>query len=394
MARSAAGTSRSILLVEADPTLRSAIVSAFTASGLDLDLTAVGGGAEGLAALDAGEPDVMLMPPRPHDVAGPDLLRAALERRPHLRVIVLGDDESETTAVSFMRDGAADYLPLRGCALARLPHLCLRLADESAARRVPAPAAPIGALSHDSRNGADRFLASLSHDLRTPLAGLVALLDLLSGGADGPLTEAQRARLARVRASVDRLVSIAGQIGDLALVESGKLGLACGSVDLGGIALLATQDMESAARSRAVDIQLKLPGGLPPVRGDASRIRQILSILIRNALRHADWTMLELGASARGSMVEMTLRGVPRGLPVEALRSGIGDPADEEPASHRAPGTALDLTVAAGLVTLHGGRLEVEESTRAGWRASFTLHAAGPDDRTRVDASEELRPLS
>jgi len=376
MARSAAGTPRRILLVEADPVLRSAVSTAFLDSGLDVELTPAGSAAEALAMLDAGAHEVMLLPVRVPDLPASDLLREALARHPHMRVLVLADDESETSAVAFLRDGAADYLPLRGCALARLPHLCLRLADEAvhrAATRHVAGTSPSGR----PRPGSDPFLSALSHDLRTPLAGLLALLDMLESGTDGPLTPAQIARIARIRSTLNRLVSIAGQVGDLALVESGRLSLVTGKVDLAGVALLAAQDTEPAGRSRAVDLQLRLENDLPPVRGDAARIRQILVILIDNALKHAGRSTLEIGAKRLGAAVEVTLRGAPPAFAGEAEPDGSAD-----------PGLALDLSVARGLVALHGGHLRVEPDA---WEASFTLHAA-TDDRQRAGTPEELRP--
>ncbi len=385
MARTAAGTPRRILFVEADPVLRSAVASAFGESGLDVELTPAGSAAEALAALDEAGAEVMLLPTRLPDLPASDLLREALARHPHLRVLVLADDESETSAVAYLRDGAADYLPLRGCALARLPHLCLRMAEESAMRSAARNAPTLVTPAADRpRPGTDRFLAALSHDLRAPLAGLVALLDMLSAGTDGPLTPAQSSRLARIRSTVDRLVAIAGQVGDLALVESGRLALAGGTVDLGGVALLAAQDTESGARARAVDVQLGLESGLPPVRGDAARIRQILVILIGNALRHAGPSALVIGASRRGAMVEVTLRGTP------PARSGGPDGDVAAPGANGGV-PALDLSVARGLVALHGGHLRLSSDPGAAWEASFTLHAAS-DDRQRADAPEELRP--
>jgi len=70
----------------------------------------------------------------------------------------------------------------------------------------------------------DHPLSSLSHDLRSPLSGLIALIDLLDSGIDGPLLPAQRERLRRIRVEVSRIVSLADQITELALAQSGRLG--------------------------------------------------------------------------------------------------------------------------------------------------------------------------
>ena len=234
-----------------------------------------------------------------------------------------------------------------------------------------------------------RLLRSLSHDLRSPLAGLQALLDLMESGADGSLTVAQRDRLRRIRMSADALSDVANQIAELALLESGRLSLAPATVDLCQVARLAGEDMWPSARSSAVQLSLKLPADIPRVRADPARLRQILGATLRCALRRAEGSTLELIAAERGTMIEVSLRETSRTIPVEALPPEYPDESGSHGVSDSQTGVGLSL--ARGLVELHGGRLSVNGGS-TGVLVSFTLPSdlAGP--RPKGERIREAHP--
>jgi signal transduction histidine kinase len=321
-----------VLLVGDDPALRSlleqrlAVVTACTA-------------AQALSVLQARAVPVMVAcdPDPPGGGTAIDLLRAARTLRPAIRVVLVASHASDEQACEAMRQGADDFMARNDPALARLPWIVARLA----AAAQPAPA----------------LIASISHDLRTPLAGLHALIQMMEGGADGPLTPPQRARLLRIRAAADRLASIADHLSDLSLLSDGRLSLSPGHVDLGETAAAVMRQADPLARSRAIELRLALPAALPPLRADAARLRQALSLTLSAAIKRADGGVVELSAEAHAAHLELRLREIRRPLPVEALPSEF----EALPAGSRVEGDrlegALGISVARGLLRLHGGDL-------------------------------------
>jgi signal transduction histidine kinase len=229
------------------------------------------------------------------------------------------------------------------------------------------------------------LLASIAHDMRTPLAAIHALLDLMAGGADGPLTDAQRSRLQRLSAEADRLTAIANHLSDLSLLHAGRLTLSPGRVELHETVAAAVHQVDPLARSRAVELRLTLGPDLPPLRADAARLRQAIALLLSAAIRGADGGVVELSAEAREPRLEMTVREIARPLPVEALPSGFEVSSDQTRAEADRLEGSLGISVARGLLRLHGGDLRTGTSSLDGviavvelpWDSGATAERSG-----------------
>ena len=233
-------------------------------------------------------------------------------------------------------------------------------------------------------------LASIAHDLRSPLAGLVALLDMLAGEVDGPLNDSQKARLARARATVDRLNGLVNAIAELAQVESGRLVLARGPVNLDEAAQRVRQQLEPLLRSRAVSLQIVVPPDLAPLQGDPQRTGQMLASLVTGLVKQVEGTTLEMTAAPRGTMIEVTLREAARGLPVEALPPAF----DQEPASGSddAMLRGIGLSLARALAVLHGGSLSFGRDAGGALAAALLLPAEMGDSKPRAERPADLHP--
>ncbi|HKY31717.1 MAG TPA: HAMP domain-containing sensor histidine kinase [Candidatus Polarisedimenticolia bacterium] len=257
--------------------------------------------------------------------------------------------------------------------------------EEPSRRRTAAPQA-----------GLQEVLSSVSHDIRTPLAGLLALIQMMEAGTDGPLTQAQRERLARMQAAAAKLAAVADQVSELALLQKGKLPMAPVRVELADLALLAFQQVEQAARDRAVELRLEVPSELPSLSADGARVRQILTLLMTAVMKRSDGVVLTLGAEPHGSRVRITLRESARSIPVEALPSGFGS----QPTGPFVRldggrlGDSLGVSIARGLIELHGGDLEVAPAPDDGLLASFDLPAELSSPAPHPERTKELRPAN
>ena len=133
------------------------------------------------------------------------------------------------------------------------------------------------------------FLAEMSHELRTPLNAVLGYSELLQLGLAGPLTDAQREQLARIRTSGRHLLSLVNEILDLAKVEAGRLALRqsrARAADAIGAAVTLTQP---DAEARGLNLTAGQAGDLPSTYlGDEERVVQILVNLISNAIKFTD----------------------------------------------------------------------------------------------------------
>jgi signal transduction histidine kinase len=142
--------------------------------------------------------------------------------------------------------------------------------------------------ARDANHAKSRFLATMSHEIRTPLNAIVGYTDLLELGLAGPLTSKQKEYLARVKASSEHLIGLIDDILDLARVESGRMILNYETLSAGESISAAIALIEPQARSAGVGLETECPGASSFYVGDKDRVRQILVILLSNALKFSD----------------------------------------------------------------------------------------------------------
>jgi signal transduction histidine kinase len=142
--------------------------------------------------------------------------------------------------------------------------------------------------ARDANHAKSRFLATMSHEIRTPLNAIVGYTDLLDLGVAGPPTPGQRDYLARVKASSAHLIGLVDDILDLARVESGRMILDHLTVSAQASISAAVSLIDPQARSAGVDISTRCPEASTSYVGDEDRVRQILVILLSNALKFTD----------------------------------------------------------------------------------------------------------
>ena len=225
------------------------------------------------------------------------------------------------------------------------------------------------------------LLGAVSHDLRTPLATIVASAGSLRQ-TDVRWTEAERESfLSDIEQEARRLSRIVGNLLDLSRMESGTLHPERGWYDLASL----IDDVVGRLRplTQTHRLEVRVPDDLPPVPLDYVEIDQVLSNLIENAARH----------TPQGSRVVVTAR-VERGeAVVEVADDGPGIAIDamdrlfkpflRSAGRQGARGTGLGLAVARGLVEAHGGRIAVRNRPEGGALFAFTL----PIDRQAMPAA-------
>ncbi len=238
-------------------------------------------------------------------------------------------------------------------------------------------AAELGAAAGSDRTRTG-FMHTASYELRTPLTTITGYCHLLR---QTDLSTAQREDVRVIADASAQLLAHVDEILDLSRIEAGEEApLQLAAVDLGSI---ARQEMSGHTDRTApgVHSRLVIADGLPPVRADGPRIRQVVANLVGNALKFTDSGWVELRVHDADDRL-----GDRRALRLSVIDTGPGIPADELEAIfvefHRVAeqrgvaGTGLGLAIARRLVERHGGRLWAESTLGEGSAFHLVLPVA------------------
>ncbi|HLO94940.1 MAG TPA: ATP-binding protein [Burkholderiaceae bacterium] len=222
-----------------------------------------------------------------------------------------------------------------------------------------------------------RFLATMSHEFRTPLNAILGFAQLLQ--MDEGLDESQRNKINLVRDSGEHLLALITDLLDMASIEAGKVRLQPATVDLRALLEVACDAVRLRVAEKRLAFLVSIDEKLPVrVRVDGQRLRQVLLNLLSNAVKFTDHGRLSLVAELLGqSPSSATVR-------IEVSDTGIGMNADqvsrlfqpfEQVAddARRSGGTGLGLSISQQLVRLMGSRIEVHSEPGAGSRFWFDL---------------------
>jgi PAS domain S-box-containing protein len=222
-----------------------------------------------------------------------------------------------------------------------------------------------------------RFLAHMSHEVRTPLNGLLGVNSIL---LESGLAKEQQQLAQVVQKSGEALLAIVNDVLDLSKIESGKLVLEDTDFDLSAVLSQVTQLHAARASRKGVTICTELDPAIPRwVRSDAMRLQQVLNNLVSNAIKFSDSGSVRLCVALRevdaGQMnVAFSVADQGIGIAPEAC-AHIFEPFRQGDASttRRFGGTGLGLTICREIVELMGGHLAVESEVGKGSTFSFAL---------------------
>ncbi len=221
----------------------------------------------------------------------------------------------------------------------------------------------------------DEFLATLSHELRTPVNSILGWAELLGSGALGP---AESSKALEVIARNARLqTQLIDELLDVSAITAGKVRLDVRPVDLSAVVQTALETLRPSAAIKRLEIETAIAAGGTLIMGDAARLQQVVWNLLNNALKFTPAggrVRVELTRGAEFARLTITDTGV--GIAPEALPSVFDRFRQADGGTtRRHGGLGLGLAIVRHLVELHGGSVWAE-SEGIGSGARFTVELA------------------
>jgi signal transduction histidine kinase len=217
------------------------------------------------------------------------------------------------------------------------------------------------------------LVAWASHDLRTPLASLRAMVEALE---DGLATPAEY--VPAIRAQTERLSELVEDLFELAKIDAGALTIELRDASLGELVSSCLDSLEAEAKANDISLESRLDPADPAVRIAPDKVQRVLLNLLTNAVRHspphgAVAVVVETDTDHVVVAVEDTGNGL---VPGASQRMFERFWRDDESRTRSSGGAGLGLAIAQGLVQAHGGEIWAENRRGGGARVAFTLPLA------------------
>ncbi|MEL7332065.1 MAG: response regulator, partial [Cyanobacteria bacterium J06560_2] len=229
----------------------------------------------------------------------------------------------------------------------------------------------------------DQFLANTSHELKTPLNGMIGIAESLLEGAAGTLSDVQRQNIAMIAASSHRLTRLVNDILDFSKLQHQQLSLHCKPLGVCASANVVLALSKSLVGNKPLVLKNNIPSDLPLVYADENRVQQILLNLVSNAIKFTNEGTIILSA-------KLVTTDTVKSVAVSVKDTGIGIADDHiahifqpfqqvENAAKSYGGTGLGLSISQHLARLHEGELQVDSVMGKGSTFTFTLPVAEID---------------
>jgi signal transduction histidine kinase len=217
------------------------------------------------------------------------------------------------------------------------------------------------------------FLATIAHELRSPLNTVNGYLELALSGAGGALNAQQHEFVRRARMGSEHLYALLEDLLVISRADANQLRLSREIISLSPIVTAAVEELELTAADHDVTIKVEIPEGLPRLYADAVRLQQVVRNLVNNALRftpstgqviisaHVETPIQEIDLDEPVQVIKLQVRDTGVGITPE-LHEHIFERFFQLPSKYeqRAGRQGLGLAVVKMIVELHGGSVKVE----------------------------------
>lgn len=228
----------------------------------------------------------------------------------------------------------------------------------------------------EARAQAD-YVATLSHEMRTPLTSIKGAVDLIASGKLGELSKPATMTLGVAQRNVDRLLRLTNDILDLEKMDAGKMNCELEPVRLNELVADAVQDMQGYARQFDVNVDARIEGVGALVMADRSRLLQVMANLLSNAIKFSEpGSCVSISVDETPDRLRVNIRDSGPGIP-EALQENLFEPYLQGPQVQRkVASSGLGLSIAKRIVEAHSGSIGFKSQPGDGSTFFFSLPKA------------------
>ncbi len=220
-----------------------------------------------------------------------------------------------------------------------------------------------------------QFTANVTHELRTPLQGVMGLSDLVAKGIYGPTTEKQFKAMADIKASAKKLHALINDLLQLSSHDAGKVMLKIEPVDMQQLATSTVESAQWLLAGKQLNVTVDVAPDVPQIRTDRTKVTQILVNLLSNAIKFTpDGGSVTLHVAPTDKGVELTVADTGIGIPAEAVPHVFDEfyQVDGSPMREHG-GVGLGLALVKRLALALGGSVTVESEVDRGTKFRVRL---------------------
>jgi signal transduction histidine kinase len=271
---------------------------------------------------------------------------------------------------------------IRGVLCVEAPELPGASLEPDALHLLSALAVPVAAAIENARlanalsranDARSEFVRTVTHELRIPLTSIKGYTDLLK--MVGPLNAQQEEFVVTVQNNIERMTALVSDLSDIARIESGRLKLDIGPVDLEDLLGSSLLNLRNKIDARQQKLIVEVPADMPPVRADRDRLLRVVTHLLNNAHKYSPpGSSIRISASAGDNSVHIRVIDTGYGIaPADQPRVFDQFFRSDAPAVREETGWGLGLHLSRRLVEMLGGHIDVHSELGRGSTFTVTL---------------------
>lgn len=230
---------------------------------------------------------------------------------------------------------------------------------------------------HELNEAKTNFIATVSHELKTPISSIKMSAQLLTDSRVGNLNPEQQELIKSIADDAGRLLKITGELLNMSQVETGNIQLKLQATPPAVIAEQAIQAVSLQAQQKSIAVKLHLQDALPAIQADAEKTSWVLINFLTNAIKYSfESSAVEVAVFTAAGRVKFTVKDHGKGIDAKYLPR-IFDRYFKVPGTHERNGTGLGLAISKEFIEAQGGQIEVSSISGEGSVFGFSFPYIG-----------------
>jgi len=226
-------------------------------------------------------------------------------------------------------------------------------------------------LFHELNEAKTNFIATVSHELKTPISAIKMSAQLLTDSRVGNLNTEQQELTRSINDDAERLLKITGELLNISQAETGNIQLKLQNTRPAAIVDQAVQAVNIQAQQKNIQLQLSVPDQLPSIHADAEKTSWVLINFLTNAIKYSPGgAAIEVSVYAKNNRILFSVKDYGKGIEEKYLPR-IFDRYFKVPGTHERSGTGLGLAISKEFIEAQGGHIEVSSIAGEGSVFSF-----------------------